>query len=199
MRWTFAIVAAVTLAACAEAPVAAVVPSPVAGLVHPEVARVGQTVLLDAGTSAVAKAQAGAAGGHLVRFRFVFADGTVPVEQAGPQLAHAFALAGAQAVEVTVFDDRGLSGRVVSTLHVVDDYTATCQPGATIGCATGLCAGDTCAVLACGGQAACDSGLGGKAFTCDRGTCTTTPGPKPAADAYAGQDTGTVALHDAGR
>ena len=161
------------LAACADVEAEAL-PPPVAGLVHPQVARIGQTVLFDARTSAVAKASSAdpaAAGSKIAKFRFALADGTAASEQAGPLLERSFAQAGSYAVELTVFDDRGFAGRVTSLVHIVADYTATCGGGDVTACATGVCSGDTCAVLACGAQPACPLGLGPHKLTCTAGLC----------------------------
>lgn len=162
-----------TIAACDDGASPAV-PLPIAGLLHPEVARVGEAVTLDASTSAVAQVQPGKPGGRLVRFRFLVADGSAAVESGEPRLVHAFSSPGSYAVQVTVVDDLGREAKVGSRVEVVSDYQAVCGATAQNDCPSGLCSGEACAVLACGGAPACP-GSGGVPLVCQAGVCVRNP------------------------
>lgn len=177
-----AILTLAVLAACSDPKVAAHEP-PVAGLVHAGIARVGQPVVLDGSSSAVA-------GGHLVRFRIAVADGSPAVDLANPATSHVFTAPGSYGVELTVRDDHGAEGSVRSTVRIVDTFAAQCDDPAA--CGGVPCLDGSCAILACGGDPACPSGLAGAATSCADGVCSDTPAPVREGDAYGGEDLGRL-------
>jgi hypothetical protein len=177
-------IAIVPLTGCSDAQTPAHKP-PVAGLVHAEIAQVGRPVWLDGSSSAVA-------GGHLVRFRLAVADGSPAVELANPATSHVFSVPGSYGLELIALDDHGAQGSVRSTIRIVDSFAAQCDSSAA--CAGLPCLDGACAILACGGDPACPSGLAGDAKFCAGGVCSRTPAEGSAGDAFAGEDLGRLPL-----
>lgn len=156
-----------TLVACDDGASTAPAQPPIAGLLVPQVARVGQPVVLDASATAVA-------GTPLDRFVWTVADGSAAIETAAAQHSHTFAATGSYAVRVQVVDRAGRSTTATGRVEVVSDFAPSCAPGDTAGCAVGACVDGSCADLACAATPACAEALVGAAAQCVAGACVAT-------------------------
>ncbi len=174
-------------------------PPPIAGLWHPVAVRPGQEILLDASTTAIAKApesDPGLAGTRIMGFRFEIA--TYPaVNRQLPTLPWTFTQPGHYAVRLVVTDDLGRQSSVESAIDVVADLAESCTGTAGDACYSGVCAASQCATFACAGDPACPA-VGGHALWCDRGVCGLSPAPSATDDAYGGDDVSTIGAADAG-
>jgi hypothetical protein len=111
--------------------------------------------------------------GSILEYTFSFSDGSAPVTQSTPEIAHVFSQAGAYEVAVVVRDDGGLLARATQLVVVRSDApscsnTSDCSLGAE--CREHLCysmsplAGTGAAD--CNADTDCNSG-----FTCRAGLC----------------------------
>ena len=173
-------------------------PPPIAGFWHPSAARVGEPVVFDASTTAVAQAPAddpGAAGARVTGFRFEIA--TFPaVDQALPTLSWTFNGAGHYALRLVVTDDAGRQSSVDSAIDIVADLADACTGASAPACGSGVCASGQCATFACAGDPACPA-LSGQTLACSDAACAVSAAPTPTDDAYGGDDVPTLGAADA--
>jgi hypothetical protein len=112
--------------------------SPIAHLtVDPPLARVGEVVTLDASDSVDPD-------GVVVSYRFVFSDGTPDIVVSSPVFEHQFPRGGRYQIALVVTDDGGATGRLETTLTIVEDppdhgclSDDACRDGER--CDSGLC------------------------------------------------------------
>lgn len=172
------VVIALAMLACGE-PVAEVPDAPVAALQHPEIAKTGERIRFDAAGSWVDSSAQDVAreGATLVRFDFLFADGSAAKSTAANFAEHTFTSPGTYAVSVTAYDDLGRASVASSTIAVAADYTSTCGGTSVGACASFKCLGDRCAVVACAGDRGCEElGASTGSTACLDGVCKP---PKP--------------------
>lgn len=191
--------ALVLLASACSQPTTALMPPPLAGLWHPAAVRPGQSVVLDASTTAIGAPPAddpGIGGSRVTSYHFEIA--TFPaVDSAYPSLAWSFPDPGHYALRLVVTDDLGRQSSVDSSIDVVTDLADACTGTIADGCASGACAAGQCATFACAGDQACPV-VNGRALVCDASVCAITTATLLSGDVYGGDDVGVIAAPDSG-
>jgi len=181
---TFLVLVATCGAACGDPGEAAPEAPPAAALRHASLSRLGEPVVFDASAS---KPRADRdlppdSPLRILKYAFVFGDGTASVESASAGVAHDFPAPGLFQVSVTVWDDLGRSAVATSRVHIAEDFTPTCSDASTDACDSDACAANgSCLAMGCSGAAACPSELSCAAEGC-------TKHAPPEGDLFTGSD-----------